>query len=155
MDLPEDVPEPFKSVVVEGLPDTPANVAWLLAHFQCEQCGQCCRVHTIGVRITKEEAARLAARANMSPEDFTAPLVEDRGTFFMPQPCRFMAGTRCGVHDIKPSVCRRYPFNKHETVDAKTAWVIIASCPGAQKLLKTLASGRQLGLEYRPFKKKR
>ena len=97
----------------------------------------------------------MAARENVSPEQFTAPMVEDRGTFFMPQPCRFMSGNRCGVHDIKPSVCRRYPFNKHETVDNKTAWVIIASCPGSQTLLKTLASGRQLGLEYRPYKKKR
>ena len=40
--------------------DTPANLAWIQAHFECEQCGECCRIHTVGVRITRQEAERLA-----------------------------------------------------------------------------------------------
>ena len=147
------MPEPFPNIVVEGLPNTAANLEWLQAHFECEQCGQCCEVHSVGVRITREEAALLAQRESLANEVYANGILEAGDTYIIPQPCRYLVDNRCTVHDIKPSVCRTYPFNKHEKVDGKTSWVVIAGCPGGQKLARMLTRGAQLGLEYRPFKR--
>ncbi len=148
---PVDLPEPFHSYAIEGLPNTAANLEWLREHFECEQCGQCCRIHSIGVRITRREAEQLAQREQLGLKEYLANVLEDRDTFIIPQPCRHLVDNRCMVHDIKPSVCRKYPFHRYKEVDHDTAWVIITGCPGAQKLLKLLATGKLLGLEYRPY----
>ena len=145
--------ESFHSYAVEGLPYTAANVQWLREHFECEQCGQCCRLHSGGVRVTQSEARRLARSVHLSLKEYLANVLEDRDTFIIRQPCRHLVDNHCGVHDIKPSVCRKYPFHRYEEVDSDTAWVIIVGCPGGQKLLKVIASGKQVGLEYRPIKK--
>lgn len=143
--------EPFYSYIIEGLPDTPANMEWLLANFECKQCGQCCRMHTIGLRITREEAEKFAERESVSPEEFTAGLLQDGGTYIIPQPCRYLVDDSCTVHDIKPSVCRKFPFHQRKVVDDNTAWVVIAGCPGSRNILRLIQSGKQLGLEYRAF----
>lgn len=148
---PIDQPEPFPSYIIEGLPNTAANLEWLLEHFECEQCGQCCRIHSIGVRITRKEAEQLAQRAQLGLKEYLKDVLEDGDTLIIPQPCRYLMDNRCMVHDIKPSVCRKYPFNRYKEVDRDTAWVIIAGCPGGQKLLKVLTIGKLLGLEYRPY----
>jgi Fe-S-cluster containining protein len=59
----------------------------------------------------------------------------------------------CTVQDIKPSVCRKYPFHQRKIVDEDTSWVVIADCPGSRGILNLINSGKQLGLEYRPFSK--
>lgn len=148
-----DTPEPFQNYVVEGLPDTPSNLAWLQAHFECQQCGQCCRIHTVGVRITQSDAERLAQKEGLSLDEFLKTVLKAGDTYLITQPCRYQDGNRCAVHDVKPAVCRKYPFNKHEGYDDKTAWVVIAGCPGGRKLAGLLSSGRQLGLEYRPYRR--
>ncbi|GEM_PF-2660213 len=145
--------EPFYSYIIEGLPDTPANLEWLLAHFECKQCGRCCRMHTIGLRITHAEAERFAQRQGVSVQEYVVGLVEDRGTYILPQPCRYLVNDACSVHDIKPSVCRKYPFHQRKPVDSDTAWVVIAGCPGSGDILRLIQNGKQLGLEYRPFSK--
>lgn len=147
------MPEPFYSYIVEGLPDTPANLEWLLAHFECKQCGQCCRMHTIGLRITYVEAEKFAGREGVSTQEYVTGLMEDQGTYIIPQPCRYLVNDACTVHEIKPSVCRKYPFHQRRPVDAGTAWVVIAGCPGSQGILKLVTSGKQFGLEYRAFSK--
>jgi Fe-S-cluster containining protein len=148
---PVDQSEPFYSHIIEGLPNTAGNLEWLRAHFECEHCGRCCRIHSIGLRITRREAEQLAQRAQLTMKDYLTDALEDRDTVIIPQPCRYLVDNRCIVHDIKPSVCRKYPFHRYKEVDGDTAWVIIAGCPGAQKLLKLLTTGKQFGLEYRPY----
>jgi len=144
--------ELFENYMVEGLPDTPANLEWLRAHFECECCGQCCLIHTIGVRINRAEAEALAQRDHLTTAEFVAGVLEDKDTFIIPQPCRYLVDNRCVVHDIKPSVCRKYPLHQRKTVSPDNTWVVITGCPGGQKILKLLTSGRQLGLEYRPIR---
>ena len=73
--------ESFPSYSVEGLPNTASNLEWLREHFECEQCGQCCRLHSIGVRVTRSEAKRLAQRAQLSLKEYAANDLEDKGTF--------------------------------------------------------------------------
>ena len=145
--------ESFPGYAVEGLPNTPANLRWLLEHFECEECGRCCRLHSVGVRVTRKEAKKLARRVQLSLDEYVGGAIDGKDTFIIRQPCRHLEGNRCGVHDIKPSVCRKYPFNRYEEVDKNTAWVIIIGCPGGQKLLKMLTAGKLPGLDYRPYKK--
>jgi Fe-S-cluster containining protein len=143
--------EPAYRHIIEGLPDTAANREWLQAHFECAQCGDCCRIHTIGVRITHPEMERLAQREHLSTPEYLATILTDGETYIVPQPCRYLINNSCTMHDIKPSVCSKYPFHQYKTVDRDTAWVVISECLGSLKLLKMLTSGKQLGLEYRPY----
>ena len=71
--------EPFYTYIVEGLPYTPANLEWLLAHFECKQCGKCCRMHTIGLRVTLQEAEKFAEREGVGTKEYLAGLLEDGG----------------------------------------------------------------------------
>jgi Fe-S-cluster containining protein len=82
---------------------------------------------------------------------YAAGLVEDLGTYIIPQPCRYLMNNVCSVHDIKPSVCRKYPFHQRKPVDANTAWTVIAGCPGTGNILRLIQNGKQLGLEYLHF----
>lgn len=148
------MPEKFQSYIVEGLPDIPSNIEWLRAHFQCHNCGECCTGHTVGVRVTFREAERLAEREGLSTSAFMSQVLQDRDSFIIPQPCRYFSGSSCTVHDIKPSVCRKYPFNRREIVDRRTSWVVIAGCPGGIDLVRLVSSGPQLGLEYIAYNNK-
>ena len=130
--------ESFYSYIIEGLPNTPANLEWLLAHFECKQCGECCRMHTIGLRVTLKEAEKLAEREGVSIKEYVIRLVEDEGTYIIPQPCRYLVNDACAVHDIKPSVCRKYPFHQRKVFNDNTAWVVIAGCPGSQNILRLI-----------------
>jgi hypothetical protein len=78
--------ESFADYEIEGLPRTEANLKWLWSHFECARCGQCCRIHEKGVRITRAEAEALAAKDGLSIEDYLRTLRQAEDTFLLPQP---------------------------------------------------------------------
>jgi Fe-S-cluster containining protein len=141
--------EQFEDYEIEGLPRIEGNLRWLWEHFECTRCGQCCRLHTSGVRLSLEEAAALAKRAGLETRDIIRENPEQKDYYLMPQPCRFLTETGCSVHDIKPFVCGEYPLHFRKTRGEEISWVIITACPGGKNLLDLLLSGRQEGLEYR------
>ena len=83
--------------------------------FSCTQCGRCC--HSLDVRVTPAEKARLeAARALFPevPEMFTGDAM-DRLARRPGGACVFLEGTRCLVHarlglEHKPLPCRFFPY---------------------------------------------
>lgn len=141
--------EQFEDYEIEGLPRTEANLKWLWEKFECTRCGECCRIHKTGVHITRAEADSLAKRDGMSIDDFLKTVHVTSENCIMPQPCRYLTQNGCAVQQIKPDICRQYPMHFHKVKGQESPWVIITACPGGLKLLETLISGRQEGLEYR------
>lgn len=143
--------EYFEDYEIEGLPRTEANLKWLWEHFECSRCGQCCTIHKTGVRVSPSDAEHFAKREGRVLEDFLKTVQASGDSYIMPQPCRYLKGEACLVHEIKPSVCREYPMHFRKVKNQETSWIIITACPGGKKLLELLLSGPQPGLEYRVY----
>ena len=82
--------------------------------FQCRACGQCCHGEG-GIGVTPAESSSLAAFLGLSVTEF-----EERFTRLRhgrrevrvdaTGACMFLQGDLCGVHRVKPSVCRAWPW---------------------------------------------
>jgi Fe-S-cluster containining protein len=138
----------FQDYEFVGLPRTENNLRWCREHFQCQECGQCCRLHTAGIKIYLPDAKRLARHDKMKLKEFFQTVEKCQDHFLMAQPCRYLKGNRCTVHAINPEICRNYPL-QCRVVDGQDAkWLVIVACPGGKKLIELLLTGRQAGLEY-------
>jgi Fe-S-cluster containining protein len=138
----------FQDYELVGLPRSENNLNWCKEHFQCQGCGQCCRLHVAGIKIYHADARRLARRGKTTLKEFFQTVEKCQDHYLMAQPCRYLEENRCRVHDIKPEICRNYPL-QYRSVDGRDArWMVIIACPGGKKLLELLLAGRQPGVEY-------
>lgn len=85
--------------------------------FACTQCGKCCeaRGEVAHVYVGEEDQERLAGHLGLSRRAFLSRYTrsEDggyRGLRFVDGRCIFLDGTRCRVHEAKPTQCRTWPF---------------------------------------------
>jgi hypothetical protein len=140
--------EQFGDYEFEGLPRSEANLRWLAEHMACTECGECCRRHNEGVRITHADAERLARHDGLAREEFLKTVHEEREDYVMSQPCRYLQGNRCAIHVLKPDVCRSYPLHHASVQGVPTRWVVVTACPAGKKLIELILSGPQEGLEY-------
>ncbi len=99
--------------------------------FRCTLCGECCKRYWIPV--TLDDVARIARYTGLDPEEFTALFHKDMtsgwdypeirlrdGRYYLilkknlDGSCVFNRYVRgnliCEVHEVKPYVCRFYPF---------------------------------------------
>jgi len=76
-------------------------------HFQCHRCDNCCKMP---VNINDDDLERLLEKLGdsvMAVIDST-----DCGCMEIKAPCFFHDDEKgCRIYDIKPGVCRRYPFS--------------------------------------------
>ena len=117
-------------------------------HFRCQECGRCCRILTVGTKITPTDVRRLARHDGMTLREFHKTVTKCEDSYLMAQPCRYLPGDRCRVHDIKPEICVNYPFQYKAAESRESRWLIVIACPGGKELIQKLLSGRQSGLEY-------
>jgi len=145
-DLAPDVPWYAKP----GLGDAPRAEIGL--RFACTQCGNCCSGPSGYVQVSDAEVAALAARLQLSPDEFTEQythmLSNGRSLQERPGPrgdgvqrldCVFLDRTAipgkavCGVYEDRPSQCRTWPF-WNSVVSSPLAWQRAAqTCPGINK----------------------
>ncbi len=83
--------------------------------FQCRQCGDCCAGRG-GIFVKPDEVEHMAALLQMPVAEFCRRYVEasalgpwltvaDNGV------CVFlMEGNLCRVHQVKPFICRQWPY---------------------------------------------
>jgi Fe-S-cluster containining protein len=101
--------------------------------FSCTQCGDCCKGFG-GTYLTGEDMAVIADHLDITPDEF-------QQEYCTPSGGRLVLSQRqdgycifwdriCTIHDIKPRMCRRWPFIDSLNKDIHN-WRIMASvCPG-------------------------
>ncbi len=115
--------------------------------FECTQCGDCCTGRPGFVLFTDEEAAAIAERIGVTPEEFhekythdTAAgrsLAEVKSEFGYD--CVFLDRDNdlgkplCSIHDLRPTQCRTFPFWP-ENLRTKASWARVAKeCEGVNR----------------------
>jgi len=81
------------------------------AQMECLDCGACCR-ETI-IPLDDEDIAALAQATGLSTAAFRERYVrttEGHEQAIDGHPCPFQEGTRCTVYEVRPKVCRGYPY---------------------------------------------
>ena len=83
-----------------------------------------------------EDRRRLAASLGIPTRQFTQLHCDKTNGYFHLKEtgpdCRFLAGTRCGVYEARPTQCRTWPFWP-ENMAARSWTAIAAYCPGVGK----------------------
>lgn len=101
--------------------------------FDCQRCGHCCEGHG-GIVLQPADQIRLAQRLGLSESAFCDAYAElsngkltlrvgddDRCVFFR---------EGCTVHEVKPAVCRAWPYYRGNLLDP-VSWEMAADyCPG-------------------------
>ncbi len=101
--------------------------------FDCRMCGECCR-GSGGIVLKLKDQERLAAHFKLDRETFLAKYGEKRGAKHYLKTkadgfCIFF-GNNCEVHQVKPDVCRAWPFFHGNMVD-EVSWAMASeACPG-------------------------
>ncbi len=102
--------------------------------FQCQQCGECCQGRG-GIFPSKREIDLIAQYLKMPVAHLVKNFLEPTplGLAVKNKPgagCIFNENGRCGIHPVKPRICRDWPFltaillHENEFEAAKEA------CPG-------------------------
>jgi len=85
------------------------------SNFRCERCGDCCRYLT--VRLDKKDISMIKGEGFEDFfvfDDFIKSDVlkrDDKG-------CVFFDGDGCKIYDVRPTVCRKYPFVESDEVES-------------------------------------
>jgi Fe-S-cluster containining protein len=104
--------------------------------FECQRgCTRCCEGRGY-VYLTEEDLEKIAARLEMSKDEFERRYVyRTKRLLRLRRPrgssCPFLVnGVGCSIHPVKPAQCRLYPFWP-ELVETPAAWRREArNCPG-------------------------
>lgn len=101
--------------------------------FQCQQCGDCCAGRG-GIFVRPEEVTAIAAHLEMDEEEFCGRFLESSslGTrlAIADGVCVFLKDNRCGVHPVKPFICRQWPYLPALLVDEEEFEAAKGACPG-------------------------
>lgn len=110
-----------------------------MLRFQCQPgCTRCCEQRG-WVWLSEDDLGKAAAFLGMTPEAFEVRyIVRTRHRLRLRKPrgrqCHFLEeGKGCGIHPVKPTQCRLFPFWP-ELVENREAWKGMATfCPGIGK----------------------
>ena len=109
-----------------------------MSHFQCRQCGRCCRTLDYHDELTAEDVQQWR---NLGRHDIlewvagfktggqtTYRIWVHPGTGELASPCPFLKGCNsanrwsCRIHPVKPAICRDYPMSRKHG--------LMTGCPG-------------------------
>ncbi|MGB5984375.1 MAG: YkgJ family cysteine cluster protein [Desulfobacterales bacterium] len=102
--------------------------------FRCRQCGECCRGFG-GTLVNAEERRAIAAFLGISAARFEADYCVPSGRKWVIAQgedgfCRLFRDKLCGIHPVKPRLCRSWPFIPAVLVDPANWRAMAAQCPG-------------------------
>jgi len=106
---------------------------YIWSQIDCKTCANCCK--TLKVEVNDEDISRLAARLELTAEQFTEQYVVEplQGMRTLrSQPCVFLGeDNRCTVYEDRPEDCRGYPYLHREGFRQRTFLMIdnTAVCP--------------------------
>lgn len=106
--------------------------------FECRKCGHCCEGRG-GIVVSPEDLARLARFFELEPQEAARRYGEiSNGKLKLRQnddgQCIFFSPDRgCLVHEIKPAICRAWPFFRGNLEDAVSLDMARDFCPGISR----------------------
>lgn len=112
----------------------------ILSCFSCEKCGEiCCK--NLPVELGFDEIAfnqiykiyeKVKQSENIKFEEFEDKYLEFRTeSWYIKSPCPFLKENKCSIYDVRPIVCRRYPFEWDLHI---TTIQNVKNCPLAKKI---------------------
>ncbi len=121
-------------------------------HFACSRCGLCCgdtRQKTRHVLLTKHNAEQIA-KATDQPISCFANQTPEKAPYFYemkknPQngQCIFLKNNQCTIYEVRPLICRFYPFELSTNEDDVFVFRATEECPSIC-LSEFSASGKVL-----------
>ncbi|MEM3420917.1 MAG: YkgJ family cysteine cluster protein [Candidatus Hadarchaeum sp.] len=104
--------------------------------FECQRCARCCGDTSHRGRnllLTKSEVEEISEKTGLSPLAFATP-ISNKGAYQYKMKkrggkCLFLDGKACRIYDIRPLVCRFYPFSVCKK-DNKYIFNFADDCPG-------------------------
>lgn len=111
----------------------PCSTAAASDFFECTQCGQCCKGYG-GTYVSEADIAAIAIFLGISSASFRKhycslsggkPLLAQRSDGY----CIFFE-QNCSIHQVKPRMCRRWPFIPGVLADVDNWRAMADSCPG-------------------------
>jgi uncharacterized protein len=102
--------------------------------FTCTTCGACCRGFG-GTILHPGDIGRIAAFLKISEKRLVDEFCEVRDRRVYPSQgpdgfCVFHKDGLCGIHSVKPSMCRRWPFIESVLADVRNWRAMATVCPG-------------------------
>ncbi len=102
--------------------------------FECQRCSQCCHGQG-GIYYEKHQVAEAAACLDLTPDQFQDRFLEDLGGRFQvicsaDGSCALLGPEGCRVHQVKPPICRKWPFFPALLSDPEAFEEAKESCPG-------------------------
>ena len=85
--------------------------------FECTKCGVCCsdtEHKTRHILLLQSDAEKISRKTSLSPEDFS-DCVSGREPYVFEMKkidgkCYFLKGNQCIIYELRPLICRFYPF---------------------------------------------
>ena len=102
--------------------------------FECQLCGDCCHGFG-GPYVSADDVAAISRYIGADPTDFinrycrmsgSRPLLAQGKDGF----CIFCKDGVCGIHPVKPNMCRAWPFLNSILVDVSNWHAMARACPG-------------------------
>jgi Fe-S-cluster containining protein len=102
--------------------------------FDCRQCGECCRGFG-GTYVTEADIRKIADFLGMKPADFRREHCAPSGSRYVlaqgpDEFCRFVRDKMCGIHPVKPRMCRNWPYLDAVLTDPGNWFAMARACPG-------------------------
>jgi Fe-S-cluster containining protein len=102
--------------------------------FECRQCGECCHGYG-GTVVTEKDIHAIADFIGTSVDDFLGEYVSRSGLGLVLAQgedgyCIFADQGRCGIHAVKPGMCKAWPFIEGVLRDPGNWFIMAGFCPG-------------------------
>ena len=109
--------------------------------FSCTQCGDCCKGYG-GTYVSRADVKSIATYIGMDPEKFEKKYCAKSGDqWVLAQQengfCVFWQDRICGIHPVKPKMCKAWPFIRNLLVDPGNWEKMASMCPGIRKGVPT------------------
>ena len=105
--------------------------------LRCNRCGLCCRDTENKVRmilLLKAEADHISEMKSMDAEKFTLKIEGSEPYVYMMKKteegkCVFLENNSCSIYNIRPLICRFYPFELKDLGDDSYIFIPTQECP--------------------------
>jgi Fe-S-cluster containining protein len=111
----------------------PSNKTTSHLIFECCKCGDCCKGYG-GTYLTETDIVQIAEFIGMSPEEFASthcrlsgkkPILAQKADGY----CVFWDQI-CTIHQVKPRMCRQWPYIAPVLKDVENWRIMGSMCPG-------------------------